>query len=319
MFDTLAGGGDNSQRVCGIRDSMTAIHWLFISNSLLNSNCVVKKTGEKKDPGFPPIAWFASPVCAEPNGLWDWWSGNEHTCWNQPAIHRSPTIKAIQFLFWSGAWQVLKTVCLCMLSYCRLYICLCVRCVWPHMCTTPHKNMSGLVRAVHGHTGSVRLSSPHTPPGCPRVLMVSCWLLGILWLALHTGWWGVTANLVTQTGAAQLIGHGWPPQTILLGCVYDIYMRITYHTMHDRCLFDWRLCPQSERQFAASLLSVHTVARRSFQKHVGIRSENTDMGHFLRQLHSMCCVFWLFHWIIFDISFGVISSKDNMKWLSVQF
>lgn len=65
------------------------------------------------------FAWLASPVCCEPNGLWDWWSGNEHPCWNQLAFHCSPTIKAIWFLFWS----VLKTVCMWMLSYCRHYMC----------------------------------------------------------------------------------------------------------------------------------------------------------------------------------------------------
>lgn len=69
------------------------------------------------------FAWLASPVCCEPNGLWDWWSGNEHPCWNQLAFHCSPTIKAIWFLFWSVAGWVLKTVCLWMLSYCRHYMC----------------------------------------------------------------------------------------------------------------------------------------------------------------------------------------------------
>lgn len=184
---------------------MTANHWLFFV--ILSWIVIVFK--KREDTGFPPIAWLASPVCAEPNGLWDWWSGNEHTCWNQPAIHRSPTIKAIQFLFWSSAGQVPRSVCLCMLSYCRLSACnVCLRkrctCVAQLHPVCEHKT-SLLVL-------SVAIPAPRTAAAltlvlrCPWALMVSCWLLGILWLALHTGWWGVTANPVTQTAAAQLIG-----------------------------------------------------------------------------------------------------------------
>lgn len=148
---------NNSCCVCGLTNSMTANHWVFF---VIPSWMVIVFKKKKEDTGFPPIVCLASPWCAEPNGLWDWWSGNEHTCWNQPAIHRSPTIKAIQFLFWNGAGQVLRTVCLCMLSYCRLsvysvFVCMVCVCVRPHMCTTVHKNMSGLVNAEHGYSCSL--------------------------------------------------------------------------------------------------------------------------------------------------------------------
>lgn len=116
-FDILA-RRNNSLCFCGIR---RANHWLFFVIPSWMCNCVFIKKG---DTVFSPVAWLESLVCAEPSGLWDWWSGNEHTCWNQPAIHCFATIKAIQFLFWTVAGQVPGIIRLWMLSYCRLYVCL---------------------------------------------------------------------------------------------------------------------------------------------------------------------------------------------------
>lgn len=105
--------------------------------------------------------------------------------------------------------------------------------------------MNGLVSAVGEHYLLCAECSSHTAEWCPWALMVSCWLLlGILWLALHTGWCGVTAHPVTQTAAAQLIGWGWPtlPPALfecctifLLECVSDC--QLGFQTEKENLIF----------------------------------------------------------------------------------
>lgn len=137
---------------------------------------------KKEDTGFS--VRLESLVCAEPNGLWDWWSGNEHTCWNQRAIHCSPTIKAIQFLFWSAAEQKLKIVCGCGAAAHGMG-CICgsihnASIIWVGAW------VSLLVSAVHDQLC--------TPVCCHWQNSDWLLLLGIMGLFPYKGWWGVTAN-----------------------------------------------------------------------------------------------------------------------------
>ena len=138
---------------------------------------------------------------------------NTHAEINRP-FTALPRLKLFSFSFGDLLDKCRGRSSPCVLSYCRRCVsnaCSCSRCTratTSSLCARVHKSMDELVSAVHGHTCSVQGSRSRTSLRCPWALMVSCWLLGFLWLAGHTRWWGVTANPVTQTAAARLIGGG---------------------------------------------------------------------------------------------------------------